>query len=125
MTTATATVFSYRPSSEPDARSAFRRAAPLMDPQYAQRAEPAATVLAPITGAMWARWASAGTTVTAVARVTADDHPPDTGTRTARVLGVTQTPSDHTPANRFAVYVEAERANNVAGWRVSALEVKQ
>ncbi|MBF6331816.1 hypothetical protein [Nocardia transvalensis] len=125
MTAAASTVFSYRPASEPDPRDAFRQAKPLMDPDYARRAEPAAGVLVPITGTMWAQWASAGTTITATARVTGDDHPPDTGTRAARVLDVTQQPSDNTPPIRFALYVEAERPNEAAGWRISAMEVKQ
>ena len=95
-----------------------------MNPDYAARAEPAATVLAPITPEMWRQWASAGVVVTAGVQVSGDDHPPDTGMSVARVLAVTQRPSDTSPAIEFTVYARTQRADPVSAWRITQLELK-
>ncbi|WP_051194505.1 hypothetical protein [Nocardia jiangxiensis] len=124
MTAAVATVFSYRPAEHVTAQAAFDNAASLMSPDYAARAEPAAAVLAPITPRMWQRWADGGVIVTAGVQVTGDDHPPDTATSGARVLAVTQRPSDNSPPIELIVYARTQRADPVSGWRITQLEVK-
>ncbi|WP_280378182.1 hypothetical protein [Nocardia wallacei] len=116
-------MFTYRPSAEVDQRVAFRRAAPLLAPDYARRAEHSAVALAPVTAALWQQWAAAGVTVTATARVTGDDHPVDTATRAARVLAVTLVPDDLGAPIPLTVYTHLRRPNPAAAWRVSALEV--
>ncbi|WP_068027340.1 hypothetical protein [Nocardia mexicana] len=123
LTAATAAVFSYRPAEQTDQRAAFRTARLLMDPGFATRTEPAAMVWAPITGALWQQWTTSGTTVTATARVTGDDHPADTATTSARVLTVTARPSDGGTPLHFTVYTHATRPNPAAGWQLSGLEV--
>ncbi|MBB5916861.1 hypothetical protein BJY24_005773 [Nocardia transvalensis] len=120
---ATATIFGYRPVDDPDQRAAFRRATPLLDPDYARLGEPAATVLAPVTAEVWQQWAAAGVTVATAVEVTDEDHPPDTGTHAARVLTVTLEPGDLGAPIRLVVRARAVRATPGAGWRLSALEV--
>lgn len=124
MTAALTTVFSYRPAEHLTAAAAFTAAAPLMDPEFAARAEPAAAVLVPITPVMWRQWTAHAVTVTAGVRVTTDEHPPDTATSVARVLAVTQRPSDNTPAVEFTVYARAGRSDPGRAWRITDLEVK-
>lgn len=124
MTAALTTAFSYRPAEQITAHAAFDTAAPLMDSTFAARAEPAAAVLAPITPVMWQRWAEHGVTVTASVRVTGDEHPPDTATDAARVLAVTQRPSDNSPPIEFTVYARAGRSGPGKAWRITQLEVK-
>ncbi|WP_067891601.1 hypothetical protein [Nocardia vaccinii] len=124
MTAALTTVFSYRPAEHLTAPAAFTAAAPLMDPEFAARAEPAAALLVPITPVMWQQWAARAVTVTASARVTGDEHPPDTTTSVARVLAVTQRPSDNSPSIQFAVYARAGRSGPGTAWRITQLEVK-
>ncbi|MBY8862032.1 hypothetical protein K7711_36535 [Nocardia sp. CA2R105] len=118
------TVFSYRPAEQGDERAAFRQAEALMDPNFASHAEPAATVLPPITARVWQHWAEGGIAIVATVRVGADDHPPDTAVNAARVLQVTQQPSDASPAIEFPTYVRAQRDSAAGAWRITALEVR-
>ncbi|WP_280335692.1 hypothetical protein [Nocardia wallacei] len=124
MTAAVTAIFTYRPAVQPDQRSAFRSAAPLMAPEFALRAEPASMVWAPVTGSRWRHWSQAGVTVSAVVRVTGDDHPADTATTSARVLAVTAAPNDGSTPLHLTVYVRASRVTPAAGWRLSGLEVR-
>ncbi|MBF6176044.1 hypothetical protein [Nocardia blacklockiae] len=117
------TIFTYRPSAEPDQRIAFGRAAPLLEADYARRTAAVAVALAPVTAMLWQQWAAAGVTVTATARVTGDDHPADSATRAARVVAVALVPDDHGASLPLTLYTHLRRPNAAAAWRISALEV--
>ncbi|MFX0576225.1 hypothetical protein [Nocardia nepalensis] len=116
-------VFTYRPEIQVDQRVAFHSAKPLLEPEFAAVAESAATVLTPITAARWQQWRTQLVTVTATARTTRDDHPPDTATSMSRVLAVDLHASDASPAMGFAVYAHATRSGLSSPWLVSAVEV--
>lgn len=119
---AVSAVFGYRPSEHADARVAFRAARALMDPGFAERAESAAVVWAPVSAAQWQQWRSAATTITTTVRVSSDDHPTDTATAASRVLGVELQPGDQSPI-RWAVYAHATRTTAGAVWVLSGMEV--
>ncbi|WP_094028364.1 hypothetical protein [Nocardia cerradoensis] len=118
-------MFTYRPAEGLDPRRAFEAATPLLDPEFARSGASAATVLAPVTPDMWDRWRDQHVTVTATARATADDHPPDTASRAARVVTVSMQPSDSTPAPRLVVFAVAHRTptGNGARWLLSKVQV--
>ncbi|MFF0458418.1 hypothetical protein [Nocardia africana] len=117
MSAALQTMFTYRPADGVDPRHAFDAAMPLLDPDFARSGAPAAIALAPVTPDMWQHWRGQHVTVTATARVTADDHPPDTASRAARVVTVSMQPSDTTPALRLVVFAVAHRTQTSAGGR--------
>ncbi|MFF2113774.1 hypothetical protein [Rhodococcus koreensis] len=125
MVAAAQALFSYTPATDPTQAAGADRAAPLLDERFYAENKAAFSVLAPITGAQWDRWASANATVTARAAVTGDNHPPDAPARISRVVAVTQTAT--TPAgavldeSTLAVYMSATR---LGVWRVSALTVR-
>ncbi|MEV5835384.1 hypothetical protein [Nocardia sp. NPDC052112] len=120
---AIAAVFTYRPETQADQRVAFQLAKPLLEPEFAAAGESAATVLTPITAARWQQWRTQHVGMTATARITGDDHPPDTATSMSRVLAVDLHPGDASPAMGFAVYAHATRSGLSSPWLVSALEV--
>ncbi|MEV6338744.1 hypothetical protein AB0M12_28980 [Nocardia vinacea] len=122
LTAAVSTVFGYRPSEHTDARVAFRAARALMDPEFADRAESASLVWAPVSPTQWQQWHTAATPITASARVSSDDHPADTATAASRVLGVELQPGDQPPI-RWAVYGLATRTTAGAVWVLSGMEV--
>ncbi|WP_327116498.1 hypothetical protein OHB12_04760 [Nocardia sp. NBC_01730] len=122
LTAAVHAVFSYRPGEQGDQRAAFRAARPLMDPRFAERAEPAALVWAPVSVTQWQQWRTDAVTITAVARVTSDDHSADTATSASRVLAVELASSDQS-AIGFSVYAHATRTSAGAAWLLSGLEV--
>lgn len=119
------TMLTYRPAEGLDSRRAFDAATPLLDPEFARTGAPAAIALAPVTPGMWDQWRDQHVTVTATARVTADDHPADTASRAARVVTVSMQPSDNTPAIRLVVFAVAHRAQTSAGvrWLLSNAQV--
>ncbi|MFE9328229.1 hypothetical protein ACIHDR_43420 [Nocardia sp. NPDC052278] len=116
-------VFTYRPDIQADQRVAFQNAKPLLTAEFAVAGESAATVLTPITAARWQRWRTQLVSVTATARTTGDDHPPDTATSMSRVLAVDLYPGDTIPAMGFAVYAHAVRSGLSGPWLVAGLEV--
>ncbi|MEV6140492.1 hypothetical protein AB0L63_31520 [Nocardia sp. NPDC051990] len=119
---AVTTVFGYWPSEHPDQRVAFRAARLLMDSAFAQRAEPAALVWAPVSATQWQQWRNDATTIAASARVTSDDHPADTATTASRVLAVELEPRNQPPI-RWAVYAHATRTTTGSAWLLSGMEV--
>ncbi|MEU7765049.1 hypothetical protein AB0B25_07995 [Nocardia sp. NPDC049190] len=122
LTVAVSAVFSYRPSDSADQRGSFRAARPLMDSRFAEHAEYAALVWAPVSATQWQQWRTNVTTITAAARVTSDDHPADTATAASRVLAIELEPSDQPPIS-WAVYTRATRANAASAWLLSGMEV--
>ncbi|MGV9822948.1 hypothetical protein [Nocardia xishanensis] len=122
LTEAVSTIFGYRPREHADQRGAFRAAYPMMDPRFADQAEPAALVWTPITGEYWQQWQRDGIEITTTVRITADDHPPATATATSRVLAVSLQPQDQASVE-FAVYAHARRASASAAWLLSEMEV--
>lgn len=123
LTAAATAIFSYRPFVQADQRATFRTARPLLEPDFADRAEPAAALFVPITAATWQLWKAHDATVTATIRVSGDDHPADTATSMSRVLAVDLRPSDAGPAVGFAVYARTTRAGASSPWLISGLEV--
>ncbi|WP_433620917.1 hypothetical protein [Nocardia sp. CA-120079] len=122
LTAAVSTVFGYRPSEQTDARVAFRAARVLMDPGFAERAESAALVWAPVSPTQWQQWRGAATAITTSTHITSDDHPTDTATTASRVLGVDLQPGDQPPI-RWAVYAHATRTTAGSAWALSGLGV--
>lgn len=124
MVAAAQALFSYTPATDPSQAAGAERAAPLLDERFYTENKPAFTVLAPITGGQWDRWASENAVVTARAAVTADDHPVDAPAKVSRVVAVTQTATAPSGAvldeSTLAVYMTATR---LGVWRVSALTV--
>ncbi|MRH92201.1 hypothetical protein GFY24_33015 [Nocardia sp. SYP-A9097] len=118
------TVFTCRPGEQADQRSSFRAASPLMTTDFAARWDITSSVLAPITSTQWQRWRRLGIGLTATARLGDDDHPADTDTLFARVATVALHPGDGTPSTSLVVYIRAIHPNSLAGWRISALEVR-
>ncbi|NKY87559.1 hypothetical protein [Nocardia veterana] len=125
MAAALQTMFTYRPGEGVDPRHAFDAATQLLDPEFARGGAPAAIALAPVTPGMWQHWRDHLVTVTATARVTADDHPPDTASRAARVVAVSMQPSDTTPALRLVVFALAHRTQDGqdARWLLANVQV--
>ncbi|WP_433678328.1 hypothetical protein [Nocardia sp. CA-119907] len=122
LTAAVSAVFGYRPSEDPDQRAAFRSARTVMDPVFAQRAEPAALVWAPVSVTQWQRWRTDATTIAVFVRVTGDDHPADTATTVSRVLAVALEPRNEALI-RWEVYAQATRATAGSAWLLSGMEV--
>ena len=124
MVAAAGALFSYTPATDPSQAAGAERAAPLLDERFYAENKPAFTVLAPITGRQWDRWASENAVVTARAAVTSDDHPADAPAKVSRVVAVTQTATAPGGAvldeSTLAVYMTATR---LGVWRVSALTV--
>ncbi|WP_327119000.1 hypothetical protein OHB12_12135 [Nocardia sp. NBC_01730] len=118
LTAAVTTMFSYRPIEHADQRAAFRAASLLMASRFADRAEPAALVWAPVCAEQWQQWRSDATTITTSARVTSDDHP----TTASRVMAVEIEPSNQPPI-RWAVYAHATRTTAASAWLLSGMEV--
>ncbi|QYA99632.1 hypothetical protein I1A62_00435 (plasmid) [Rhodococcus sp. USK10] len=125
MVAAAQALFSYTPATDPTQAAGADRAAALLDERFYAENKAAFSMLAPITGAQWDRWASANATVTARVAVTGDNHPPDAPARISRVVAVTQTATTPTGAvqgeSTLAVYMSATR---LGVWRVSALTVR-
>lgn len=123
---AAATIFSYHPAQQINQAAAFDAAAGLLSEQYHRQVGASASVLAPITGATWLRWAQNNAVVTATPRITSTDHPPDTDTRHARVVEVTQhvTGGAPEPDRRLTVYMTAAREAATAPWQISLLSVR-
>ncbi|MEU2258110.1 hypothetical protein ABZ540_33610 [Nocardia xishanensis] len=117
------TIFGYRPREHADPRAAFRAAYLLLDPRFAQAAEPVALVWAPITAECWQRWQQEGIEIATTVRVTSDDHPIDTATTVDRVLVVELEPVDHTRIE-FAVYAHAQRVSAGSAWLLSGMEAR-
>ncbi|MGQ4618988.1 hypothetical protein [Nocardia sp. R7R-8] len=122
LTAAVAAVFGYRPSEQLDQRAALQAARALLDAGFADRAEPAALVWAPVSAAQWQQWRAEATTLTTTAWVTSDDHPADTAISAHRVLAVALQPAGQPPL-RWAVYATAARGSDRAAWLLSGLEV--
>ncbi|WP_406279381.1 hypothetical protein OH799_11885 [Nocardia sp. NBC_00881] len=122
MTAAVTTVFSYRPSEHADQRVAFRAARSLMDPRFADRAESAALVWAPVSADQWQQWRSDAVSIAASARVTSDDHPTDTATTASRVVAVGLEPGNQPPI-MWTVYARATRTTAASAWLLSGMEV--
>lgn len=115
-------IFDYRPAVQPDPRAAFVAARPVLTPEFAETGREASLVWAPITVEQWQRWREAGATVTSAARITADEHPPDTTAEVNRVIAVSLAPPGQPPA-AFAVYATAVRPSEATGWRLAAVQV--
>ncbi|MBF6215952.1 hypothetical protein IU487_33680 [Nocardia puris] len=121
MLAAVPAVFTYTPGADP-ARRAFEAASPLLAPDFARRARAAAVARAPVAAATWRAWRAGAVLVRAHARITADDHPPDTPVTVSRVLAVELRPADTSPVIPMTVYTSATRRHGA--WLVSALEVR-
>jgi hypothetical protein len=93
-----------------------------MDPRFAERAEAAALVWAPVSATQWRQWRTDAVTVTAVARVASDDHPADTATSASRVLAVELEPSGQSRIG-LVVYGHATRTSAGSAWLPSGMEV--
>ncbi|WP_280227393.1 hypothetical protein [Nocardia farcinica] len=118
------TMFTYHPGDQRDLAEAVRSARPLLDDHFAAQALSTAQVWGPITPARWQQWREDRADVRTQVRLTADDHPPDTPTRVARVLGVElEVPADGVIG--FPVYASVIRAGNGHGWRLAGLRVPQ
>ena len=126
------TIYTYAPAIDRSSNEGFDRARGLLSEQYQQDVEATRTGLARYTAATWQRWAQRHAIVAATAAVTADDHPPDTDVRHARVLVVTQsvhptpngTETDRELEPRPApivLYITASRPDRASGWRVSMI----
>lgn len=122
LTAAVTTLFSYRPSVDIERRAGFRAARPLMDPRFADRAEPAAQLWAPITPALWQQWRTTNTEIMTKAWITNDDHPADSPTAAGRVMAVELHPVGQ-PRFGWVVYARAGRADARAAWLLTGLEV--
>ncbi len=118
------TVFSYRPATQPDPGTALFAAAGLLDPGYLERTRASTGLLDPAASADWDDWSGRGVSVVATARITGDDHPPDTPRRASRVVAVTQQPSDATAARRLTVYMTAVRDRPTHAWRIDQMHTK-
>ncbi|WP_040797768.1 hypothetical protein [Nocardia higoensis] len=117
-------VFTYQPLHQRDLAEALRSARPLLDDRFAAQAMSTTQVWGPITPARWQQWRENRTEVHTHVRLTADDHPPDTPTRLARVLGVElDVPTDGVIG--FPVYAIVIRAGDGQGWRLAGLRVPQ
>lgn len=126
MTAAAQRVFSYEPATQESTANSFQAAGPLLDPTYAGEVGASASMLAPVTGATWARWKADGDTVTATAQVTSDEHPADTATSAMRVVAVIQhvIGPNGKPADddiNTTVYMTATRASAASPWLVSMI----
>ncbi|MGW5440551.1 hypothetical protein [Nocardia asteroides] len=116
------TLYRLDPAAGIDPRSAFDTARPLMNPAFAVRAGIGVSMWSPITVTEWRAWVDAHITVASTVEVTADDHPPDTATSTARVLAVRLIPAGRAPVD-FAVYARATRTGAESRWVLSDLKV--
>ncbi|MFD4429814.1 hypothetical protein [Nocardia sp. NPDC058497] len=116
------TLYRLDPSAGIDPRSAFDTARPLMSPAFVVHAGPGASMWSPITVSEWQAWVDARIAVASTVEVTADDHPPDTATSTARVLAVHLTPAGGSPVD-FAVYARAIRSGAESRWLLTDLKV--
>ncbi|MBF6064694.1 hypothetical protein IU500_24665 [Nocardia terpenica] len=120
---ATDAIFNSQPDRQYDSAESFYAAASLVAPGYLQRIGASAIAWTPIPTATWARWSSQRISVTAAARITADDHPADTRSQSSRVIAVTQHPGDE-PPRAFTVYAQATRDGSNRPWLVTNLEVR-
>lgn len=123
LTAALTAVFGYRPDVQADPRDALDTARALLDDRFAAGSASSALVWSPVTTAVWQRWRSERVPVVTTARVLPDDHPPDTGTRVARVVSVDIAAPVADP-EVFAVYATATRAGSSMAWRLSGLQVR-
>lgn len=122
LTAAVTAIFTYRPEEQTSPADALHAALPLLVEDFAAGAETGAMVWGPATTADWQRWRRDGVPVGVAAFVRADDHPPDSATRIARVISVDlQTPEPDPPV--FAVFATATRERAGSGWRLSGLLV--
>ncbi|MEV0027915.1 hypothetical protein [Nocardia sp. NPDC050793] len=117
------TIFGYRPREHADQRTAFRSAYPLLDPRFAQTAEPAALVWAPITAEQFQRWQRDDIELTTRVRIIEDDHLPDTATTADRVLAVAIEPVGQQRIG-FAVYANARRVSASSAWLLTGMQVR-
>ena len=129
------TIYTYASAIDRSSREGFDRARGLLSQQYQQDVEATQTGLARYTATTWQRWAQMHAIVAATAAVTADDHPPDTAIRHARVLVVTQSvhPTPNSTAtdreleprpSPIVLYMTATRPNPASGWRVSMISAR-
>ncbi|WP_435592140.1 hypothetical protein [Nocardia sp. bgisy118] len=123
LTAAVSTIFGYRSREHADQRGAFRAAYPLMDPRFADQAEPSALVWAPITAEQFQAWQRDDTELTTSVRVSEDDHGPDTATTADRVLAVSVEPAGQARIV-FAVYAHAWRVSASSAWLLTGLQVR-
>ncbi|WP_433600353.1 hypothetical protein ACQPXH_00320 [Nocardia sp. CA-135953] len=121
LTTAVARIFS-RPFEQRDPTTSFESAAPLLTDDYRERVGNSAIVLGGrIVGALSLQEPTA-VRVTATARVTEDDHPPDTDTSVSRVIALDQHLGDG-PTHHSSVYARVVRAGPKHPWLLDQLEV--
>jgi len=117
-------VFTYQPLHQRDPSEALAAARPLLDDRFAAQAMSTAPVWGPITPARWQQWRENRAEVRTHVRLTADEHPPDTPTRLARVLGVElDVLADGVIG--FPVYATVTRAGDGHRWRLAGLRVPQ
>lgn len=119
---AVAAVFDYQPAHDIGPGAALARACPLLQDRFADQAELAAGVWAPITTSRWQRWRDQQTPVTTTVRVTGDDHPADTVTTADRVVAVRIQPGQE-PVVAFTVYASAARLSG-GPWLLSGMGVR-
>ncbi|WP_216917775.1 hypothetical protein [Nocardia noduli] len=124
LTAALRAVFGYRPDVQADPADALDAARPLLDDRFAAGAAASALVWSPVTPAVWQQWRRERVPVVTTVGVRPDDHPPDTGTRVARVVSVDIDAPVSDP-DAFAVYATATRAGVTTAWRLSGLQVTQ
>ncbi|WP_157101353.1 hypothetical protein [Nocardia shimofusensis] len=117
-------LFTYRPLRQRDPAEAVRSASPLLDDHFAAQASTTVPVWVPIITARWQQLREKRAEIHPEVRLTADDHPPDTPTRLARVLGIEfDLPAEGVIS--FPVYATVTRAGDRHAWRLAGLQVPQ
>ncbi|WP_280381325.1 hypothetical protein [Nocardia wallacei] len=118
------TMFSYQPGDATQADAA-RRAAPLI----ANSVDESYEVLAPITGAQWRGWMTAGARVVADVQVPARNYNPDQPDSASRIIPLTQHVLDshgRRTGEDISMTVYATVAKSDDGiWRLSRISVQQ
>ncbi|MGW4369197.1 hypothetical protein ACWEKT_26480 [Nocardia takedensis] len=122
ITAALGTIFGYRPSEQADPAGALAAARVLLEDGFAARASVSASVWTSVTPVLWQQWRHDGAQLATTVTVQADDHPPDTTTRVARVVVVDiDAPTSDPPA--FPVFATATRDSVETPWLLSGLQV--
>ncbi|MFI5782662.1 hypothetical protein [Nocardia sp. NPDC051570] len=120
---ASRTLFSYQ-SGDATQADAAQRAAPLL----AHPVDDSYQVLAPITGAQWRNWMTAGDRVVADVQVPARNDNPDQPTIASRVIAVTQHVLDPqgkpVEDRRLTAYATVTK-DGQGVWRVTRISVQQ
>ena len=115
------TLFTYRAADPDPAESAAARAGTLLADSYRAAVGDTWSLLAPYTGATWTRWRAENAVITAAARITSDEHPPDTTTRAYRVATITHTVTP-TPEQVAPMTVYVVLANTPGqGWQIASI----